>query len=52
METTSVKISARAAWWWKPAMVVLGAFVIVTGRMPSDGFIDKIPRRAIKVDVA
>ncbi|WP_186216280.1 hypothetical protein [Burkholderia gladioli] len=47
----TITIIGRRAWWVRPALAVLKAWVLLTRRMPSDALIRWIGRRAVRTSI-
>lgn len=47
----TITIRCRLAWWLRPTIWALRGWVILTGHLPSDAFIERLAMRAAKTDV-
>jgi hypothetical protein len=47
----TITVRVRFAWWFWPYFAVMRAWVLATGRMPSEAHLNAVGRRAIKTSV-
>ncbi|MGN8062785.1 hypothetical protein ACTJK4_14095 [Ralstonia sp. 22111] len=48
----NITVSYHFAWWWKPYVLLLKAFVMTTGRPISTTHIEKAVHLAIRTEIA
>lgn len=49
--TYTITVHCRAAWWLRPALAMLMAWVLLTRRMPSEALIERMARRAVRTSI-
>lgn len=44
-------VRCSLAWWLRPCIVALKAWTLLTRRVPSDAFIERLARRAVRTEL-
>ncbi|HIE4429996.1 TPA: hypothetical protein ACXM9H_000967 [Burkholderia multivorans] len=48
---TTLTVRCSIAWWLRPYIALLKAWVIVTGRVPTEAHIERVVRRAVRTQL-
>ncbi|CAG4887894.1 hypothetical protein [Paraburkholderia saeva] len=44
-------VRCTMAWWFRPAVSLLKAYVLVTRRMPTDEYLERLARRSVRTEL-
>ncbi|WP_148271004.1 hypothetical protein [Burkholderia glumae] len=50
-DSYTINVHCRTAWWLRPVIVALKAWVFITGCEPSNESIERIARRAVRTSI-
>lgn len=45
---STLTVRCSIAWWLRPYIALLKAWVIITGRVPTEAHIERVVRRAVR----
>ncbi|WKZ84184.1 hypothetical protein N5B55_10340 [Ralstonia pickettii] len=47
----TITVQCSFAWWWRPYVLLLMAFAMLTQRLPSDAHVQRMVQRAMRTKI-